>query len=491
MAANPIRAAWDYLRGADLKAVPGPPNPPEQPRLSSTSQTSYAWLDQPGMQGVFSTNSVDTGADGNSAVFACLINLAYAHIEPPLKVLRQSSPEQDPQWLASSPFQELLDDPNPWHDSLEMHWWTDYARNADGNAYWRKIRAGNELTGNVIETWPISPRLIYPVTLDGSSNFIDYYEYCYAPGKKEKIPTENIVHFRFGVDDRDQRLGLAPIKRLVRLIASDEEATRFADALLQNYGVPGLVVGVPESAPITEDAALALKDRLSTAFGSSNRGNVGILTGGASMQQFGFSPQDLNLEVLHNVPEARIAAVMRIPPIMAGLGVGLDQTQNYASLRQIAENFTERTLVPTWRMDAAKINKQLKPDFTNQREVQVRHDLSQVRSLSEDIDALYRRLDVGVRSFWIRPSEARVAVGHVADPELDALWLARAAATSQPLPSGSVAAKALETKAADLEDLPAVFQAIVDRLEPSLERQLDGYFDGQRRRVNRALVSSR
>ena len=497
--ANPLQQAWSYLRGADLKAVPAPAGhtPTVNTGTQSHAPSSYAWLDQPGMQGVFSNPDVDHGADGNSAVFACLLALSYAHIEPPLRVLRQTDPEQDPEWLAASPLQALLDDPNPWHDVLELLFWTQWARHCDGNAYWRKVRSGDALTGNVIELWPISPRLIDPVTEDGSGNFIDYYEYRYASGKKERIPTENIVHFRIGVDDRDQRLGLAPIKRLLREIASDEEATYFQDALLHNYGIPGLVVQVPSETPIPEDAALALKDRLSTAFGNGNRGNVGVLTGGASMQQLGFSPEQLNLEVLHNVPETRIAAVMGVPPAVAGLGVGLAQTSNFASMRQVRENFTEVTLVPTWRMDAAKLNKQLKPDFTPERTVAIQHDLSRVRALQEDMDAQYRRLDLGVRSYWIRPSEARVSVGRPADPELDALWLERAtagaggfgAAAVPPVPA---AGKGLELKAADdarLEDFPGLVQDMIDAAAPRLQGRLNNYFDDQRRTIKRSLLS--
>jgi HK97 family phage portal protein len=494
---SPFRIVLDYLRGTDLKAVPMPqganlavPTP--------GAPTGYGWLSQPGMQGVFSTSAWDWDdydADGNSAVFACLLTLADAHIEPPLKVLRQLDPEQDPTWLAASPLQVLLDDPNPWHNNLELWWWTQYARHCDGNAYLRKVRAGDETSGNVIELWPISPRLCEPITLDGSKNFIDYYDYTYAPGKTEKIPTENIVHFRIGVDDRDMRKGLAPIKRLIRLIASDEEAVRFADALLHNFGVPGLVVQVPQDTPINEDAALDIKARLQTTFGTENRGNVGVLTGGASMQQFGFSPQDLNLEILHNVPEARIAAVMRVPPAVAGLGVGLDQTANFASLKAVYEAFTERVLVPTWRMDAAKLNKQLKPDFTRERNTSIVHDLSRVRALQDDVDAQYRRLDMAVQHYWIRPSEARIDVGKPADPELDALWLERA--TSAPAAgagfAASAAAKALpESKddAQSLEDFPELVQTMLDAAAPGLQKRLDGYFDDQRKRVKRALLSN-
>ena len=44
------------------------------------------------------------------------------------------------------------------------------------------------------------------------------------------------------------------------------------------------------------------------------------------------------------------ARPMRVPPAVAGLGVGLDQTANFASLKAVYEAFTERVLVPTWRM---------------------------------------------------------------------------------------------------------------------------------------------
>jgi hypothetical protein len=178
--------------------------------------------------------------------------------------------------------------------------------------------------------------------------------------------------------------------------------------------------------------------------------------------------------------------VMGVPPAVAGLGVGLAQTSNFASLKQVRENFTEVTLIPTWRMDAAKLNKQLKTDFTDDRTVSISHDLTNVRALQEDEDAKYKRLDEGVRSFWIRPSEARVRVGIAADPELDQLWLNRAGTSAPALGAG--AAKAFEQKSLETANLAATYQAIVEQLAPSLERQLDGYFDHQRRRVNRALV---
>src|SRR5262249_53927078 len=145
-------------------------------------------------------------------------------------------------WLADAPLQSLLQKPNPAHSNLEAWFWTCWAKHLDGNAYLRKIRSGNSTAGNVIELWPLSPSLVKPVTYPNTSDFISAYRYQLSPTQYEDIPTENIVHFRLGIDDRDMRLGLSPIKRLVREVASDQAATQFTDALLRNFGVPGLVV---------------------------------------------------------------------------------------------------------------------------------------------------------------------------------------------------------------------------------------------------------
>jgi HK97 family phage portal protein len=227
----------------------------------------------------------------------------------------------------------LLDDPNPDLDMLEIRWWLNYARHIDGNAYLVKARNGNEITGEVAQLWPVSPSRMKPWTERDSPNFIDYYRYQRADGDYEKIPVENVIHFKLGVDDRDHRMGLSPLKRLIREIASDAEATLYASALLMNYGTPGLVISPPESVEMTEESILKVKERTKAAFYGANRGGVAVLTGGATMSQFGFSPEQLNLKALHDFPETRIAAVLGVPASMAGLGVGLEQTSNFASAR--------------------------------------------------------------------------------------------------------------------------------------------------------------
>lgn len=480
---NPILA---WLRGDDLKAKD---RAATESKLFLYSDVGAAIRAGTLVHGPGATDILNeawgTGRDGNSAVFACLMALSLAYVEPPLKAFLTADDGQKG-WLRDSALQRLLDDPNPAHDALELWFWTQWARHLDGNAYLRKIRSGNPETGNVVELWPISPTLIRPWNAKDSRQFVDAYKYQYAPGKYEYISPGNIIHLRIGIDDRDHRMGLSPLKRLLREISSDEEATRFQEALTRNFGIPGMIVEVPQGANLDKDQAIALKQRMQTEFGSDNRGNVGVLTAGAKVATVGFSPEQMDLKALHDVPETRIAAVMGIPPIMAGLGVGLEQSQNYASSRQIAENFTERKLVPMWRMDASKLNKHLLPEFTADRRISIEHDLSDVRSLQEDTDALFKRLDIGVQGGWLRPGEARSETGFPDDPELDALWLAERRGAPQPaLPPGS---KAIELKALDPDRYPELMRAIADLAEPSFTEDLARYFDGARKRAKRKVM---
>lgn len=349
--------------------------------------------------------------DGNSAVVACLLALSMAFFEPRIRVLR-TDPKGNRLPVASgalADLQSLLDQPNGELTAKEIWFWWAWALNSDGNAYLEKVRAGDARVGNVVALIPRSPLLIRPMTDEGSGNLIDWYKFTYAPGKWTRIRREDMIHGRLGVDDRDHRLGLAPIKRLVRHICADDEASRFATTLLGNYGVPGLVVQTPDKT-LDEEKAERMKSRISSAFGNEGRGNVGILSNGATMTQFGFSPEQLNLKDLHQIPETRIAAVMRVPPAVVGLSVGLEQTSNFASFEQIREQFVEQTLAPLWGLRDDKLDAQLLTEFSSSRTDAIVTDLSSVRALQEDVTALHERANADVESGAISMNEYRQMV---------------------------------------------------------------------------------
>ncbi len=353
------------------------------------------------------------GNTANSAVYACLNALCMAYPEAPIRIFRLSKSDKEP--LPNHPLQRLLDRPNPFMPPSHLWYLIQWAKHVDGNAYLRKVRAGDRTAGNVVELWPISPLLVDPISSGGE--FISAYRYRYAPGKFEDIPVENILHFKHGTDDRDTRKGCSPLKRLVRECSTDDEASKFSDSLLRNYAVPGMVITLPaDSPPLSREEREELAEAVAARYGGAGRGKVGVLSSGADMKPVGLSPDQMNLEALHRVPEERISAVLRVPAIVAGLGAGLDRA-TYSNASEAWQQFTEKTILPLYSFDDETLNLSLLPDFESRPNVKVLHDITDMRALQEDENAKYERLNKAVLAGWITPDEARADVGLPPMPE--------------------------------------------------------------------------
>ena len=144
----------------------------------------------------------------------------------------------------------------------------------DGNAYWIKVRNG---LGEVVELWWCPHWTIRP---EGDENtFIQHY--VYKPGSTPMtIYPEDVIHFRFGHDADNPRLGRAALKSVLREIYTDEEAANFTASLLRNMGVPGLVVSPDTGAksPTPEDVK-ATKAYIKERFTRDGRGNALVMSG--------------------------------------------------------------------------------------------------------------------------------------------------------------------------------------------------------------------
>lgn len=416
-------------------------------------------------------------SDGNSAVYACLQVIATAISEPQLRVYRVKAGERVE--LDDTPLGALLARPNPHMTLSTLLAYLSNCLHIDGNAYWRKLRAGNPETGNVVELWPISPSRIEPKTVRGSTDFISYYRYYVRPGVYEDITPEQIVHFRLGLDDKDHRLGCAPLKRLAREVSSDDQATRYADRLLANFAAPGLsVVFDKETAPIDKATADEIKAKVRAAYSGDEVGAISVLSPGAKLEAHGFSPEQMDMKTLHRVPEERIAAVIGVPAIVAGLGAGLDRS-TYSNFAEAREAFTEMKLVPFWRQLGETITHALVADFTSDRTTIADFDISDVRALSDDQDALATRLQVYVASGILDVNEARAEIGREPKQEPQP--------ATQPAPAAQRSARPLILLRKSLDDLPGAFERLRDDLEPDWEADLRTFLEQQKRRATARL----
>lgn len=364
----------------------------------------------------------------NAIVWACLNAMCNAFPEAPPTVQRMARDNQEkpePQHKVAA----LIRRPNPHMSWPLMASYLMVSMHLDGGAYFWKQRDG---TGKPMALWPIPPWQITPVWPDGgtTAEFIVGYDYQ-PPGEGEPIflPYTEVVHIRRMVDPENHRLGLNALFPVFRHIFTDEEASAFSAAMLKNMGVPGVILSPKPAAEqagvrVTPADALRWKEAFMANFGGERRGEPMVMALPMDVSIASFSPQQLSFEALHRIPETRICAVLNVPPSVANVLAGLEHN-TYSNNEQQREAFMEQTMIPLWRLIAEELSRTLLPDFErgDLGAVRIEFDLSQVRALQEDENALITRVREALGGPIYTLNEARELAGKPPLPDGDALYI--------------------------------------------------------------------
>lgn len=339
---------------------------------------------------------------GSSTVAAVLNWVARTFPEAPPMLWRQlENGQEEPE--RGHAMLRLLRKPNAHYTGLILWMATVVDWIADGNAYWLKVR---DRGGQVRELWWVPHWMIEP---KGDENtFVTHYEY--TPGTEPlRVAVEDIVHFRYGLDGDNPRLGASQLKSVLREVFTDDEAANFTASLLSNMGVPGLVVSPEKGTTINDGDAQEMKRYVNERFGGDKRGEAMVMTGATQISQFGFSPEQLLLRDLRRIPEERVSAVTGIPAIVVGFGAGLERS-TFTNMGEAREAAYEAGLIPMQRIMAEDVLFQLLPDFEPDVFVfRFGFDLTKVRVFQDDEDKRWRRWDAAVRGGWTTVAAAKHA----------------------------------------------------------------------------------
>lgn len=356
------------------------------------------------------TNLLREGYKGNGAVFACVSALAFAFPEPDYDVMRDSKP------LAGHPMLDLLNYPNAHMDKDEFRQRTLIYQAIGGNAYWLKVR---DRAGRVKELWPLHDGNMAPVM--SPTNLISHYELTEDTGETRRVPVEDVVHFMWQPDPAAPWRGMAPLAPVARDVDADNEMTRYLFALLSNNAVPPLVLLMADD---TEPPSAAQKQRFDAEwqerYGGTNRGKPAWLGGVKEVKQLSFDLQQLAMDALRRVPEARIAAAYRTPPIVAGLNVGLERS-TYSNYEEARASWTESTLVPLWKAYGSEIAHSLLPEYGDARGMTVAPKLDTVIALQGQIQKKRAGVAAVFTAGLLTANEARAEIGYPPHPDGDAL----------------------------------------------------------------------
>jgi len=300
----------------------------------------------------------------------------------------------------------------------------------DGNAYWRIRR---NVAGRIVEVWYIPHWCVEP-RWETTDSFIDYYDYYPGSGAaKEKISPSDIVHFREGLDPENTRKGLSRLRNVLREIVTDNEATTFSAAVLKNFGVPGVIISPKgPDAEFSNTLADKLKSLWREKMTGDKRGEPLIMPSEVNIEAPGYSPEQMTLDKIRQVPEARICAALRVPAMVVGLSVG-DGQRTYSNMGEARELAYEGTIIPLQNLLCDHIAVQLAPQMPGWSVGDsVRFDLSSVRVLQDDQDALFKRLALGYDSGFLKRSDVRSILGLTIDSGDDIYKIDPASQTAAP-----------------------------------------------------------
>jgi phage portal protein BeeE len=203
----------------------------------------------------------------------------------------------------------------------------------------------------------------------------------------------------------------------MREVYTDNEIANYSALLMKNGAVPPVVISLKENVNAYQFDPNDVREKYLRQTQGDQRGKAWVSGAAVNVEKVGFSPNDLNLAQLRRLPEERLSAVIGIPAIVLGYGAGLDKA-TYSNARQLVEYATESYLVPLYRYIEEELTTQFLVDFEDDTERnQFRFDLSAVRALSEDQDALYARLSAAYNGGWLKRSEVREMAGYEFDAE--------------------------------------------------------------------------
>jgi HK97 family phage portal protein len=289
----------------------------------------------------------------------------------------------------------------------------------NGNVYWFKVR---DKADRVTALWLLDSEQTEPRWPDDGSEFISHYE-IRVDGKLSRLEVRDVIHFRYGIDPRNHRKGLAPLRALVEEVIADESAISYSKAAMGSLGVPPFIVSPkPNADSVYTIDAEKVKEMLMSRTVGGERGKPIVFSAPMDIAQLGFNPGQMSLKEIHSLPEERVAAVLGIPAMVLGYGAGLEHSHysNYESALKAAWN---GFVIPTMKVIASELGHQLLPDYYNpaEKERWVEFDTSEVWALQEDEKSIAEREVIKWNAGLTTRNEARSALGLEPLPDGDTL----------------------------------------------------------------------
>lgn len=342
----------------------------------------------------------------SSAVAIALNWICNSFPEAPVCVKRMRADGTD-EYLSTHPMVLLLKRPNYLYGPRTLWIGTILSFLTNGNAYWLKVRNNAGMVG---EVWYLPHFYVDPQGPEDGSSLIDRYAYT-VNGMTTYYKPEDIVHFRYGINPRDQRRGWCPLAEQDRQIAGDNECSTYQAALLENFGIPGLIISsATEDPDYEEEDAERIKKRIAATTTGDERGKPTIIPAQIKVDVLGFSPEQMALDKLMKVPLDRVFGALGLDPMVAGQP---SESKTYSNYGEARRGGWENCILPVMALLCEGLDHDLLSEFggIDGGEFSA-FDIRKVKALQDDVVALWERLEQACGGPFITPNEARLVAGY-------------------------------------------------------------------------------
>jgi HK97 family phage portal protein len=350
------------------------------------------------------TQEIQEGYEQNSVVYACINLKATVAASIPWYLQRYESEGWVDVGDEQHPVLVLLRRPNPF-DS--------------GNTFRRKVFIYLDATGNNFiqansEGVPSELLVLRPdrfaVLPNNTMTAIEQYVYS-IDGNDTPYPPEQVLHLKLFETVSQEWFGLSPVRVGAMLIDSDNNATNWNRALLENRGRPDAIFNFKNGLTPAQRVEWEqwIKEKYSAA---ENAGRpMRIEAGDFEYIELSKTPQELDFTSTTSMTNRRICQLYNVPPEL----VGDPQNKTYSNQQEARLALIEQGVFPMMDLLRDALNAWLVPRYGDN--LRLMYDKDAVDVVSEKRRSAFERVQA---ADWLSLNEQREATGYGVLEEEDA-----------------------------------------------------------------------
>lgn len=199
-----------------------------------------------------------------------------------------------------------------------------------------------QLDGNPAERWDVNVK-----------GYVYKPENNQDPKSWEAFPIDGsngaVAHWSPIPDPEAMYRGMSPLTPVVREVMADKSATRHKQAFFDNAATPNIAVAFKETVS-PEEFEEFMEKMNTTKHGVEHAYETMYLAGGADVSVIGADMKQLDFKQTQGAGETRIAAALRVHPVIVGLSEGMQgSTLNEGNFKSAKQSFSNQTMRPLWR----------------------------------------------------------------------------------------------------------------------------------------------